>query len=151
MPSTREFQRRYHSWGLPKELHGCSREEIAALESRFEIKLPVAYRAFLRSMGHDTDWLFVGTDCSYRHLSTLRRGAERLLARFGDPFMLHAEDFVFLMHQGYQFMYFRADENPDPPVFYYLEGYSKPERKFGSFSQFLESCIADKLREENPE
>ena len=44
------------------------------------------------------------------------RGAE------GNPFELPDDAFIFLMHQGYQFMYFHtADRNEDPPVYYYLE------------------------------
>jgi hypothetical protein len=64
----------------------------------------------------------------------LHRAADTLLREDGQP-LLPKNAFVFLMHQGYHFMYFIADgQSDDPPVYYYLEGELRMVRKFDRFS-----------------
>ena len=119
---------------------GCSDHDIAKLESKFGVQLPGPYKRFLSRFGRDksASRMLVGTDYFVPVLFKLRDWAEELLHEDGFPFQLHPQDFVFLMHQGYQFCYFRADgANDDPPVFYYLENQKKPEQKFGSVSDLL--------------
>jgi hypothetical protein len=50
----REFVARLVSSGIaqPRELRGCTPEEISALEARFGLVLPESYRLFLETMGH---------------------------------------------------------------------------------------------------
>jgi hypothetical protein len=120
--------------------HGCSRREIAKLESRFGVRFPSPYRRFLARFGRDGDASFAlrGSDYYIPRLFDLRSGAEELLRESGSPFALHPQDFVLLMHQGYQFYYFRADgASDDPPVYYYFEGRTRPEQKFSTVSDWL--------------
>ncbi len=51
--------------------------------------------------------------------------------------------FVFFMHQGYQFMFFRLSEGDDPPVYYYGEGEGQDTFRVlqPSYSAFLETEI----------
>jgi hypothetical protein len=119
---------------------GCSDREIAKLESKFGVRLPGPYKNFLSRFGRDksASRMMVGTDYFVPVLFKLRGWAEELLQEDGNPFQLHPQDFVFLMHQGYQFYYFRADgADDDPPVFYYLENSKQPEQKFESISDWL--------------
>lgn len=126
----------------PGELTGCTPEEIASLERKFGIKLPELYRDWLRTMGRSAGHYLQGSDAFYPALLELRDWATELLAENGNPFSLADDAFVFLMHQGYQFLYFRTgSQNPDPPVMYYFEG--KPQSQAwpnisGYFQQVLE-------------
>lgn len=79
----------------------------------------------------------VGTDLvnNYGH-SDLRTGAEELLEEDGIKNFLDPGDFVFMMHQGYMFWYFKANGESDPIVSGYYEGKLKPDI-IGRFSSFV--------------
>ena len=49
---------------------------------------------------------------------------------------LGEDDFIFMMHQGYIFWYFKADGNPNPNVLGFQEGKSKPDI-IGNLSDFI--------------
>lgn len=128
---------------LKLEGEGCTEQEIAALEQAVAQTLPPAFRAYLLRCGKMPDAVFTGSDCCYGDLFHLREDAEDLLEENGQPFNLPKRAFVFLMHQGYQFLYFLTDgKSPDPPVQYYLEGEEGPEKKYPSFTAFLEAAKA---------
>jgi hypothetical protein len=119
---------------------GCFDWEIAKLESKLGVRFPSPYRRFLRRLGRDNaaSSALRGSDYFVPVLFELRPWAEELLRESGSPFALHPQDFILLMHQGYQFYYFRADgANDDPPVFEYIEGGAQPEQKFRSISDWL--------------
>jgi len=121
---------------------GCTDREIGKLESKFGVRLPGPYRKFLSRFGRDKNAspALSGSDYFVPVLFKLRGWAEELLQESGSHFQFHPQDFVVLMHQGYQFLYFRADgANHDPPVFYYLENQKQPEQKFGSVSDWLKA------------
>jgi hypothetical protein len=50
----RKFVERMYAGGVarPGELSGCSANEIAALERKYSLILPLSYRMFLSEMGH---------------------------------------------------------------------------------------------------
>jgi hypothetical protein len=130
------FIARYQGMGL--EGTPASREEVVALEKELGVTFPAAYKAFLFVLGRDGGSDFIGSDCTTRHLPGLRGGADDLLRRNGTPFTLPEKAVVFLMHQGYYFVYFLADQrSEDPPVFAYLEGDPAPVKKAESFSAWL--------------
>ena len=125
--------------------NGCSERQIVELESRFGIRFPSPYRRFLSRFGRDSDASSAlrGSDYYLPRLPDLRSWADELLRESGSPFVLHPQDFVFLMHQGYQFFFYRADgESDDPPVFYYFEGWTQPVLKFSTVSDWLKECGA---------
>lgn len=129
----------------PGEISPCTEAEVKALEKQLNVRLPGAYREFLLWMGKDGGKLFRGTDCWYELLPKLQSWARELLAENGLSDLLPTDAFVFLMHQGYQFMFFRLSEGEDPPVYHY----DQPSRQTSfmtaapSFSAFLESLIED--------
>jgi hypothetical protein len=43
---------------VPADLVGCTPGEIEALEARYWVQLPQAYRRYLEVMGHRSGWLF---------------------------------------------------------------------------------------------
>lgn len=112
--------------------------EVEGLEQQFNVKLPAAYTAFLLILGRDGGPDFIGSDCTIRHLPGLRVAAEELIKKSGSQFQLPRKPVVFLMHQGYSFVYFVADEtSEDPPVFFYQEGDAAPMKKAERFTDWL--------------
>jgi hypothetical protein len=105
--------------------------------------LPAAYRAYLLIAGRRSPSAWVGTDCTIDWLYQLHDAAEELLREWGQP-LLSADAFVFLMHQGYQFMYFVADgRSDDPPVHYFMEGEPRVIQKFERFSALVECVVGE--------
>ena len=143
MGDTAEFVARYRALGLGGS--PLTPDEVAALERHLGLPLPAAYRAYLRIAGAEPPPELVGSDCHGDYLYLLRAGAEGLLRECGRPFDLPADAVVFLMHQGYQFFFFRADGcTADPPVFYFIEGMTTPaapERRFERFSDWV-ACVS---------
>ena len=88
----------------------------------------------------------MGSDFSPPELFQLQIWGKELLEENDFPFRLGEKDFVFYMHQGYQFCFFNVDEGDgdldegdgDPPVYYYLEGNEKPSLGSNKFSDWLE-------------
>jgi SMI1 / KNR4 family (SUKH-1) len=116
----------------------CTEAEVSALQRDLGVRLPAAYRAMLLLMGREPDPSFTGTDLSMRWLRDLQPAALELLEDNGRPFELPPRSFVFLSHQGYQFMYLVADgASDDPPLYYYREGTAAPERRAERFSDWL--------------
>jgi hypothetical protein len=135
--SVASFVSRYTTAGLTGM--PATPDEVESLERRLGIVFPAAYRAFLLILGRDGGPHFAGTDCTIQHLPHLRKAAEELLSTCCSPFRLPEKAVVFLMHQGYVFAYFLADnESADPPVFLYREGESKPEKIAETFTTWLQ-------------
>jgi uncharacterized membrane protein YeaQ/YmgE (transglycosylase-associated protein family) len=116
----------------------CSEEQIHDLEAQYRVRLPEVYKQFLRGECEGVYGLLIGSDIDHRYLSKLKGSARELLERSGSEFKLDDADFVFFMHQGYQFLYFScAAGDVDPPVFEYRQGEKAPRRRFGSFSAWI--------------
>lgn len=132
----------------PEEVKPCSEDEVRALEVSLGIELPNSYRNFLLAMGRSAGSLFIGSSAFYESLFELREWAQELLEEneVRDP--LPPDAFVFLMHQGYQFMFLRNSEGEDPPVRSYNE--ADPGQTFQviapSFTQFLADAIEGHAR-----
>lgn len=117
-------------------------EQVAALERHLGLPLPAAYRAYLLIAGAYPAPGLVGSDCHGQYLYQLRGWADELLEESGSPFLLPADAVVFLMHQGYQFFYFRVDGIADDPgVFYYFENWPSPEHRHDRFSDWVAACV----------
>lgn len=146
---------------FPGKLLPCKKEQVRSLEQQFGLTLPVAYKEFLLWGGISSGGFLEGSNCFYDDtLLELREGAKELLNRDEFPEPLPEDAFVFLMHQGYIFWFFKTSEGDDPPVYGYTEGAapipfkSVPFRTLSSsFSEFLaelleeEAGIAKRLQE----
>ena len=122
---------------------GCTLEQIAEIESKFDCRLPKIYKAFLSRFGNGAGRFFLGSDVFYPSVLELRDWASELLVDDGE-IMLNDESFVFAMHQGYQFFFFNLDQNDDPEVHYYMEGKGFEMNKYNSLSDyFLESALCE--------
>lgn len=103
------------------QLVPCSEEEVHTLKKQLGQTLPVAYQEFLLLMGRRAGGLLKGTNWLYEDLEFIQEDALDLMRRDRFPVLLPPDAFVFLMHHGYQFMFFRLTEGDDPPVYYYIE------------------------------
>lgn len=126
-----------------EEYEGCTEAQVAEVEASFGRPLPASYREFLLAAGQWAGDLFKGTDILFPRVVELNDGAVELLAEGDSDFSLPPDAFVFLMHQGYQFMFFRATEGDDPPVYHYHEGDDAPRRISDSFSNYMLDCIEE--------
>src|SRR5689334_3848480 len=107
----------------PDEVIGCSSDETQSLESTWGCALPEMYRAFLAKMGRGAGRFFRGTDLFYPKALQLKAWTQILLEEDKAGFQIPPDAVTFLMHQGYQFMYFqRSDGGNDPAVYHYMEG-----------------------------
>src|SRR5262245_16589947 len=130
------FVSRYQALGLTGT--PATPEEVETLERQLGVVFPAAYKAFLLILGRDGVPDFTGSDCTIEHLPRLRGWAEELLRESSCPFELPENAVVFLMHQGYFFVYFVPDGTTEaPPVFAYREGEPGPVQQAEAFSAWL--------------
>jgi hypothetical protein len=127
----------------PGEVLPCTEKEVQDLERGAGLALPQAYREFLLWMGHGAGEFWRGSHCFYQDLEPLSSWADAMLEHNKSAEKLPKDAFVFLMHQGYQFLFFRTSEGEDPPVRHCEE---KPGRlsfsiKDQHFSVFLLRAI----------
>lgn len=124
---------------------GCTTEEIASLERLHRVRLPKVYREFLLKMGKSAGSFLQGTDFLFKDLRRLREQAEILLSDTASPLKLNESDFVFAVHQGYQFLFFPIGGSEDPAVFHYEEGDESAARVFDHFSDWLLTAVQDEI------
>jgi hypothetical protein len=127
----------------PDELVGCTYHEIIELEKKLGFSLPEAYKEFLLWMGKNAGRVLQGSDCFFAHLPDLKEWAVELLEENHFSYTLPEDAFVFFMHQGYQFSFFRLSEGDDPPTYSYCEGTNQKSftRSHNKFSEFMATEI----------
>jgi hypothetical protein len=128
-----------------QSITGCDETEIEQIRVAQGVnKLPDIYKQYLLTAGQNTGGLYEGTDVTYKFVVNLKKWAKRLLIENGEEFVLPDDAFVFLMHHGYQFMYFLTDNtDEDPPVYHYIEGGDKIDKVYEHLSYFLTLFIAE--------
>jgi len=126
-----------------ENIQGCDAIQIAEIETDCGCELPVAYREFLARMGRRAGDFYVGTDMFYPVLLGLTKEAHDLVAEDNSDISLPQDAIVFSMHQGYQFLFFRAQDGDDPPVYYYMEQSGTFVKKDDSLSKFLFNAAHD--------
>jgi hypothetical protein len=115
--------------------------ELSRIEEQNRISLPEIYKDFYRICSFSVPANLVGTDLWNNNRFDLNVGAVELLQEDGVENFLDEKDFVFMMHQGYMFWYFKADGSPDPIVYGYYEGKLKPDNK-GHLSAFIKEYVS---------
>lgn len=130
----------------PKSVFPCTAQEVNDLEATIGLKLPLAYKEFLLWAGHGAGRLMIGSQFYYDDLLAIQEIAAEMLEEDKSPEILPKDAFVFWMHQGYMFSFFRTSEGDDPPVHHYCEGENEGNfviAKQKSFTRFLEVEIQD--------
>lgn len=125
------------------EIQGASELEVRMLENALGLDVPSACRDYLRLMGRGTGEFLRGTDLLVADLARINDVARKLVA--DDGLTLEREAFVFAMHQGYQFLYILARDDPDPAVFRFLEGEGIVQVAT-QFSEWLAAAVEDEIR-----
>ena len=109
---------------------------LSTIENKYHILLPECYKSFYGLCTNSIPAKLVGTDIWNNKRFDLNEGAIELLEEVGINNFLESDDFVFMMHQGYIFWYFKANGNPDPIVYCYFENKLAPD-SCGRFSDFI--------------
>jgi SMI1-KNR4 cell-wall len=139
----------------PEDVHGFTDAEVHDLERQLGRTVPAAYQEFLRWMGHGAGNFMIGTDLFYPWIPrigedpwALTLGARELLDENAFPEPLPGDAFVFSMHQGYTFQFFRLSAGDDPPVYWYSEGMHLDRFQLAAptFSQHLLNTVAFDLQ-----
>jgi hypothetical protein len=99
------------------------------------MNLPEVYLTFYKKARRRVPPSFVGSDL-FNDEFNLKEAAIELLKENGVANFLTDLDYVFMMHQGYQFYYFKVDGNPNPDVMGYTE-VGNELRNFGKLADFL--------------
>lgn len=111
-----------------RALKGCTLKEIAALESRYGIRLPQAYRDYLRTMGHDAGRLFridhvEVTYADVFNITAEMRAEWRDLATKGkgppSSFQLPEDALITCRRLDEGFEFIRCQGQEDTPVWYF--------------------------------
>jgi SMI1-KNR4 cell-wall len=114
-------------------------DKLAMYEQDYGMKFPKAYKDFYTSCELNTPANLIGTDLINQY-SELKKWAVELLQEHGLPNTLQSDDFVFMMHQGYTFWYFKADGKENPAVY----GFSEVDMKImehGFLKKFLHEIL----------
>lgn len=129
----------------PEDLLPCTHQEVRLIEKEIGASIPEAYKEFLLWIGHGAGGFLRGSDCFYKHLPELPTAATELLQENNFQQPLPRDAFVFFMHQGYQFNFFKFSEGENPPIYFYGEwkGLSSFEKIYPSYSDFLLTEIQD--------
>jgi len=126
-----------------RPVRGCSPREIEALQTTCGVRLPAAYVRFLEVVGVDCGDFLRGSDLALEWLAGNQSGARALLEDDAGP-PLPEDAFVFCSHQGYQFLFFIANGDPDPEVRDYLE-HESYRVVAPSYSAWLAQAVRDEF------
>lgn len=97
--------------------------------------LPTIYKEFYAQCKKATPKKLIGTDLLHEYPELNKWACEILEENQLDNF-LEKDDFVFMMHQGYLFWYFKADGTDNPMVHGFNE-VDKAPKQISSLSDFL--------------
>ena len=129
---------------LPGDLGGCSSAEIAAIEERYGLRLPTAYRRFLEAMGHRCGWLFVAEQVLVHSEVILRLTEEvrdSLSSQSPDLAAKIPPDALFILASGDDVDFFiRCGEGEDPPVYALNTAEQSIEIAYSSVMEWLEGA-----------
>lgn len=117
----------------------CTPEQLQQLMQMVgNLRLPSTYLQFMGYAGNGIRF-FKGSSYTMREIENIQTWAQELLSEDESLEILTSNDFVFFMHQGYQFYFFKLDEGDNPPIYYYEEGenHQKFIKKYDSFSEFV--------------
>jgi SMI1-KNR4 cell-wall len=119
-------------------LNSVKTDQMYDVENILNIKFLEPYKSFILNCGNGISPYFDGCDYKIDSLIEMQKFAVELLLENGVESPENI--FVFFMHQGYQFHFFKVGEKEDLNVYYYNECISQDEYfKFSnSFEDFLE-------------
>lgn len=111
--------------------------DLIEIEKTKGLKFPKAYKDFYEKCEKSTPKGMVGSDL-FNNYKELNEWAVELLNEDNAENFLTEDNFVFMMHQGYMFWYFKANGNENTDVYFYYEGSLTP-KKVCSLEYFIEN------------
>lgn len=116
---------------------GCTEDEIIQLEREYSLRLPAAYKEYLRLFGKSTGQLLAGyhttVDQIRRNIACVAFDLVNTI--HSNTFKVEPDMFFFGQWQGTVF-YFRCDGNEDPPV-YMITTFDEIELFTNTFTAFV--------------
>jgi len=137
------FKSRIANFNLGKMCQPANQKEINSLELRLSNSLPQAYKEFLLWGGKNAGEIWGGSVYCITEILDIQDVASELLDEKNFPLALPKKSFVFLMHQGYQFMFFETSNGDDPPVYFYTE--NQEEKHFQKLYENFSECLIQEL------
>lgn len=129
--------------GEMSKISGCSEEDISKIEKKAGVSLPIAYRAFLSTMGKDMGALFENdVSIKYCELETIGNLSKEIIALNNYP--LPGKYYVFACRLGEVFLFFdltKEDEDPD------ILGFHCDSHEVYRFGKTLYRMIYDEINE----
>jgi hypothetical protein len=137
----------------PVEFRGCSPEEIMALERKYDVILPIAYRLFLSRLGHNTHGFAAGSLLAYKDVLAMTEKERQKLAQWQEEcpdfevLPLPENALIVLTHNDGEWCGFIFCEGQeDSPVFIYGPEHEfeedKAQERYHSFMGML-NCFLD--------
>ena len=118
---------------------GLEEEQVSLLESELGVEFPLLFRTFLREIGSSTGLVFSGSDCNPKDYVRFLESATDLILQSGVDLFMTDQSVVFLVHQGYTFLYFDSQTSYDTAILQYTEGESAPQQISSSFEELVDS------------
>jgi hypothetical protein len=119
---------------------GFSESDVAGTEARLGGRLPLVFRAYLLEMGKSPGDLFRGSDLAgVADFERFRAAALALLSDTDPALSLPPNAVVFLLHQGYTFVYLQATGGFDGPPFCWTETEREPRQVAPTFAEMIDA------------
>jgi len=126
---------------------GYSEAAVAEVERGLHVRFPTVFRAYLLTMAKSPGALFGGSalvvipDAGPAHsgVEGLHAEATRLLKETDLDLALPANAVVYLLHQGYTFLYFVAAGGVDGPQMQWTEGERQPNECAPTFAALVDA------------
>ena len=105
---------------------GYPEQEVAEAEARLGVRFPDVFRTYLREMARSPGDLFRGSDLAGMKFEEFRTEASEILAKTDPTLALPPEAVIFLLHQGYTFLFLNASRGFDGPLLQWKEYRREP-------------------------
>jgi len=128
-----------NGYGPREDIEGCTEEDLKALEDRYDVTLPEAYKSCMRHIGGYTGGFLAGSEFTYPAMRRQTEFANEWAENEDIDFEFSDDAFVFRGLQGYAFDYFNTGAGEDPPVhvFTYVDRVVESRPQSDSFSEWL--------------
>jgi len=110
-----------HGYGPREDIEGCTEEDLKALEDRYDVTLPEAYKSCMQHIGRSSGGFLAGSEFRYPAMRRQMEFANKIVEEHATDFEFPDDIFVFRGVQGYTFNCFRTGEGEDPPVYVFMD------------------------------
>jgi SMI1 / KNR4 family (SUKH-1) len=128
-------------------LVGCTPSEVAALESKYRLRLPNTYRQYLETMGHYSGRLFTSDHMAVFYPYVIDMTEEFANSKYKpSDFALPAQSLLVASRLDDYFMFISCEREDDSPLWDFVWGKWKIEQRFPSVLSWLEAWCEEAER-----